>query len=525
MTHYVVPKTGLEMFDSLHAAGLAVLVAENSNDEVEMCDCGVTYEIATKQKAPQKVAQKSLQNILELPSKHDFVGANDLQLANLDGLLAASFTMPGARLISAADTQERMTDEPDVVGRVLAKCTNLIARLQKSIQKHAGCSECWMDAVLKDYQPGAFRVPVPRRKGSEGVSISLPLEPALGYATRRPLSDGIIGDKTNVVIEGAPYANALVFVGAARFLKGQRVGNGKFVNIYVPLVDRIMVKPDTYFQPLFADSHSSEQAALGAMLWLWKTQGNSLKGMGYQLLQTQQAKQSISIQRRYLSFSLLSSLTEHGCKKTIGRWRTLLGLSSEKCPIEPDDLVEFLATGRSSAWYRHLLDVAIHQHLTSEAPTIYYNLQEVKVMADLHPQHNTAMASILDREQGTLYFGRALRLLSNQNRSAVRELIEDIEAVHTGDQLIRVLARSVQECQLAKAKSEFIIIPTDNDLRLLLNDIDQFGAREIAGLLIILAALRYPNQPQPKAGIPVQQNVSLPVQTEGTLAPEESTNG
>lgn len=522
---YVVPKSGLETFDSLHALGLAALVAESSDDAVEICDCGVTYEIATRQNASRKEAQRSLQDILDLPSKHDFVGANDLQLANLDGLLVASFTMPGARLVSVADVRERMTDEPDVVGSGLAKCTNLVARLQKSIQKHAGRSRCWMDAVLRDYEPGACRIPVPRRKGTEVISISMPLEPAFGYATRRPLSDGIIGDRTNVVIEGASNANALTYIGAARFLRGQRVSNGKFVNLYVPLVDRMTVTPATSLQGLFASRLSSEQAAFETILWLWKAQTNTLKGVGYQVLQTQQAKQSISIQRRCLSFSLLNALTERGCNKMITRWRRILGLSAENSPIEVEYLVEYLASGRSSAWYRHLMDVALHQHFSSEDAAIYYNIQEVKTMVELHSQKQPAISSVLEREQGTLYFGRALRLLSNQNWSAVRELIEDLETVHTRDQLIRVLARSVQECQLAKAKTEFIIIPTDDDLSLLLDDIDQFGARDIAGLLIILAALRYPNQQQSQAKTTGRPTVSQPIQTQSLPGLEETTNG
>ena len=50
----------------------------------------------------------------------------------------------------------------------------------------------------------------------------------------------------------------------------------------------------------------------------------------------------------------------------------------------------------------------------------------------------------------------------------------------------------VQKCAVAKAKSDFIIVPYDDDLKYLLDDLDKFGAQKIAGMLAILAYARYP---------------------------------
>jgi hypothetical protein len=67
----------------------------------------------------------------------------------------------------------------------------------------------------------------------------------------------------------------------------------------------------------------------------------------------------------------------------------------------------------------------------------------------------------------------------------------------------------MQECVVAMAKSPFIIIPTDEDLKYLLDDVDQHGARPIAGLLIILSTLRYAQRRLPnKSSATAQPSMS-----------------
>ena len=167
-----------------------------------------------------------------------------------DGLLTASFTMPGARLASLADARCQARIRPEAVDRGLAKCKNLVNRLQKCVMKTVRPSANWIETILADYLPGALRYPVPGSRESSGISITMPCEPAFGYATRRANSDGFVGDKTNIYIEGAVFAPMLVYIGAARFLRAQRVGDGKLVNCYVPLVNRIVVNADTWLPSL-----------------------------------------------------------------------------------------------------------------------------------------------------------------------------------------------------------------------------------------------------------------------------------
>jgi len=91
-----------------------------------------------------------------------------------------------------------------------------------------------------------------------------------------------------------------------------------------------------------------------------------------------------------------------------------------------------------------------------------------------------------------LRFGQALRLLGEINAAALRDLMEELESVQTLDRLLLVLAHAAQDCQVATARSPFIVVPTEEDLKYLLEDLEQVGVQTIARFLITLSALRYP---------------------------------
>lgn len=116
-------------------------------------------------------------------------------------------------------------------------------------------------------------------------------------------------------------------------------------------------------------------------------------------------------------------------------------------------------------------------------------------MADSELGDNNSLSAVIAREQGTLRFGRSLRSLGELRRADLQDTLDELNAARTRDQLLRALAIATQKCVLAKAASNFVIVPNDNDLGLLLEDIDRWGVRDIAGLLIILSSLRYPSDP------------------------------
>ena len=100
------------------------------------------------------------------------------------------------------------------------------------------------------------------------------------------------------------------------------------------------------------------------------------------------------------------------------------------------------------------------------------------------------LRKVLEQEEGTLSFGRALRLLGRYNPALLRDLLLVLETVQTLDQLDRALCRVVQECVLAKAKSNFILIPHEGDFIQLVDDVHEHGVRLIVGVLMLLSVLR-----------------------------------
>jgi hypothetical protein len=55
----------------------------------------------------------------------------------------------------------------------------------------------------------------------------------------------------------------------------------------------------------------------------------------------------------------------------------------------------------------------------------------------------------------------------------LRDLVEDLDTVTTLDQLLHALALTAQHCQVATAKTKFMVVPTDDDLAALLTDVEQ----------------------------------------------------
>ena len=106
--------------------------------------------------------------------------------------------------------------------------------------------------------------------------------------------------------------------------------------------------------------------------------------------------------------------------------------------------------------------------------------------------YHTEGALVLEREEGTLRFGRALRQIGRYHPSRLRDLLEDLEAAQTRAQLLPVLHRVVLASELEKARERMIIVPTEKDFTALSEDMDRYGIPVLVGLLLVLSALRYP---------------------------------
>jgi hypothetical protein len=263
--HYRVAKTGAEMFDAQHAYGLGIALACASHAKVQLKDEGTHYHLSFNSTLDDHV--DVLKEALTLPSASDLqrvkkrrTGLSDVRMANLDGLLAAHFTIPGIRLVSVFDLINKQTINDKAITDGLNKIKNAMTRWRKHLKKTTRESMNWLTEALEDYDAANPRIAVPATKSSKhNMTILMTIDPAFSYSARRPQSDGLITDKTNVVIRDLPYAGLFAFIGAARFLRAQRVSNN-LVNFYLPLAESMTLEATTAVPGLYAFAEESERA-------------------------------------------------------------------------------------------------------------------------------------------------------------------------------------------------------------------------------------------------------------------------
>ena len=76
----------------------------------------------------------------------------------------------------------------------------------------------------------------------------------------------------------------------------------------------------------------------------------------------------------------------------------------------------------------------------------------------------------------------------------------------------------MQTCEVVDANSPFIIVPTDEDLKLLLDDVERYGASMVAALLRLLSTLRYIPRKERVSQVEDEQDIELD-QGQGTRYP------
>lgn len=482
-----VAKVGAPMFDQLHAIGLATLIAHQTNDDVHMVDAGSIYQIEAPT-IPKHTSNVSIAELFPLPTSNEVLTTDNVHTATLDGLLALLFTTRGPRVVSVTDLRFQAVYRPETVTNCLQKVLTAITRWQRFVSLQEHDTGDWIIHVIRYYsafqqQPFQFQ---PRSKTGGGLGIPMTVDPTFSYGSRQPFSDGMVTKKHSLVITGMPYAAVLAYLGASRWLRAQRVSKD-MVNLLVPLISEMAITPQTVLPAIPYRSLSSEQAICERLLASWLTFGSRMKGLTYQTLQTQGAQQSISVIRGCIGSSWLISIDV----TLVEKWYRLVGHSQEDNSLKLEFLQGALLGQNGREWLLHLHDYAM-QYIYKRARWLpRYQLTAIAGVTK-HMDQAQSLRTILENEKGTVRFGFALRQLGKVNASAQREVVEVLDSIHTQQQLLRVLADVNRACLLAKPKSDFIIIPDDTDLAFLLDDISRFGAHEIAGLLIILATLRYP---------------------------------
>lgn len=499
---WIVRKIGLEMLDALHAYGAAIAVASAFDSLIEVRNEGSVYRLSglTGRLSEFTVAD-FLARVLALPVIEQLEGdkkklpKDDLTLTNFDGLLAASFTTPGVRFVSLLDlvnSRQLLTRGP----AALKKVNRLITRLETFVERTSKGSTTWFESALDDYTAESPVLPViDRKRSSHDLTISLTLDPSVGFSTYRAISDGRVADKTNLTLRCPRLAVLFVIIGATRFLRAQRVGD-RSVNLYVPIADSLVIRPGTALPILDSTSVSPTQAVLYQWLShsITASSGTVWYGLAYQTLQTQMMSQSISISRGCLTYSWLNSFRKRLGLQMLKYWTMLLYHSPEQLSLDTGSLTDMLLNRRSAAWLDHLRALAMSSLRGSVDKIRPYTLKEVReVTRSMNVANNISpLSAILERQEGTLQFGRALRRLGEVSGHTLFEMISHLDSAKTPDQLTRVVALIVQHCRVRSARSQFMIVPDETDFKGLLNDLHEFGPRSLANILVALSFLQYP---------------------------------
>jgi hypothetical protein len=494
-------KTGAALFDLLHAYGLAILLAHACSQPIEVRETSCTYTLIGGISAPPSGSLALLDEVLSLPTPQEVEAAMPVEaplpLANLDGLLTVLFTTPGVRILSVADLSKKAQHDQTLIERALKKVRVALARWKQLVSKEPSFGALsWLERLLHDYQPGIPALPVPRdaHRGRD-LSLVMMLDPSFSYSTHRPRSDGLISHKTQIAIGGTRFAVLLATVGAARFLRAHRVA-ADLVNCYVPKTESVLLTHDSRL-PLLTDAglEASQAVLVQGLSYAHhaiQTGQTQWTGLCYQTIQAQGMQQSIPRGQGSLDLLWFTELPCETREPLLSFWRMLFAFPPERRACEIDALVDALSTRSLSHWATHLLDVARCVHMAPD--TIRpYRLEEVKeVLHSMHASIPSLLKKALEQKTGTLRFGHALRLLGDANAAALRDLVEDLETATTLDQLLHILARTAQHCQVATAKTRFMVVPTEDDLGALLMDVEQSSVPTIARFLIVLSALRYP---------------------------------
>jgi hypothetical protein len=496
MPQWRVVKTGSKMFDTLHAYGLGVLIANATVAPVELCDTGMSYLLESAEPFVQFSSNNLLDEVLKLPEKEDISNdQDDLLLGNMDGLLAALFTVPGPRIVSVSDATSNHRDAQRSVSRGLRKVNKAKTRWIKHANVGEETPSDWFSQLLAEYDAEQPVFPVPAKQSSKDISVLMTLEPEFSLASRNALSDALFTDKFNIAFRKPQYATLMAFIGAARFLRAQRV-LGRLVNFYIPVAERIIIVADISMPRLRSVAIPADHAL--AMQWLniWRYDPVAWQALAYQTMQTNGPQQSTSRWRGVLGYRWLRSLADKvDSSDLIDFWERTLAVPRKNVHFETDKLADSLLYPSAENWFGHLKEQAsciVHENI--RASHLYYLSEVQEILKLMNHQDSRSLGSILEQSEGTQRFGHALRLLRKYKPHTVREIIDELEIVADQGQLIRVLAQVAQECAVAKTEYEIIIVPCDDDLQYLLDDTSHFGAKDIAGLLIILSALRYPKR-------------------------------
>jgi hypothetical protein len=532
-----VIKLGSDLFDILHTYGVGIFVASATHEPVTVREEGYAYVLSSPCITLPQVAPGLLDEIFRLPSPEEVLhvlreqftrSLLPLEVANLDGLLAALFTRPNLeRNCSVFALLDRHRLDPTAIERSIAGVHDICTEWKELTTKALPSGSQWLGELLKDYDAFHPCQPLPGAKRETDITAAMTLDPSLGYASRQPRSDGRMSRKVNLTMRCPSFAVLLTYIGAMRFLRAQPVA-GDFIIYTIPVPSTLSLHAESTRPPLRPRYDDGLEQALMLQALEQVTDHSQddeqWKALSYQALLSQGKHQAISCSRGVLDLVRLEQLKHRLGEGLLRYWKWLLTLSQKDSPYELHHLIEALATARIQDWEAHVFDVVeaelarkpLEERDHQKKRLRLYSILEVQeVSAVMESPHPTPLSAILERKDGTMRFGHALRQLREQALSSTHEILEDLESVQTCDCLMNILTRTMQTCEVVDADSPFIIVPTDGDLKLLLDDVERYGARMVAALLRLLSTLRYVPR---KEGVGQVEDAELSLESEDAQA-------
>ena len=188
------------------------------------------------------------------------------------------------------------------------------------------------------------------------------------------------------------------------------------MNLYVPIFGELHVRPGFRVPLLTKVDLPSQQVAVVQLLSQYLECGNAVTAIICQTLQPQGTKQPLSLSRTHISTRLLCKLEQAGLVLLLSRWHGHLSAPLKLSPLDQDLLCDAIVSQSYAAWCGHLRDVARAVNAHADNATLAYSVKEVSAMisSDVHCENPLFCA--LERDQGTLRFGRSLRSLGELRR-------------------------------------------------------------------------------------------------------------
>lgn len=501
---WCVMRTGIRQFDILHAYGLGVLLATACDTMVELGEAAYSYILSCSVcQLPQIDSDALLECAFPLPDEEELrlydphAEAQKLAITVLDGLLAALFTTPGPRVLSVSDLLRKQSLDQTIIQKSLLKAARKVDNWKAFVKRVAREKrENWLDDVLSDYHPDHPVCPLLVEGTESKINILMTIDPSLSYSLRSPYSDGRTMERTQVTVQGTRYAGLLAYLGASRFLRGHHL-SGDLINYYLPLARSCSIHAHMALPLLLPMDQKPEQAAIRQWLLLSQQpfQEKAVwSSLAYQTLLTQGIQQSLSLEHGELEYGWLFALQRRLGNGVLRSWQFQVSAKSGT-QEEQENLLDCLKRRDPRAFRSYLLLKARTLVAHPDSVERRYSLEEVRIITEaMKNSAQEPLKIVLEREEGTRCFGRALRQIGRFDSSKLRDLTEELEAVRTRAQLLPVLQHVVLASELAKAKEQRIVVPTEKDLTVLLEDVERFGIPEVVGLLLVLSVLRYPRR-------------------------------